>query len=279
LTEKTQDAVCPIYIPFWEKNFEVAQSRRDGSHKWVAMPTKQDGKGYRRLVRHPRGWEFFGIWCAMVELAAKQSTRGVFQDENGPLSVDDIADAIGASSEQAQSAMEILASPGIDWLCLPTQSQLGATSEPAMSTRQDTTIQDKTTQHSAREIVKLEDRDPNTDPALIVAEVVEMYRLGGKNAPQEHADHAVRVLIGKPPATRHRLRNYVAWAFATGQWPNPAKTKSLYNLLRDGDWDVDLSMRTLPEVSNPARLDTTQLAAAEYLKRKAAREKAAHEPN
>jgi hypothetical protein len=89
-----------------------------------------------------------------------------------------------------------------------------------------------------------------TDEALAfirseVDAVLELYRKGGKNAPQEHADMAARVLLGKPPATRHRLRKYVEWAFLN-QWGTPRTTKSLYRLLQDGDWDVEITERQLP---------------------------------
>jgi hypothetical protein len=89
-------------------------------------------------------------------------------------------------------------------------------------------------------------KSENTDEIReIVEDVCRMYREGGKNAPQGHADLAAQVLLGKPPETRHRLRKYVEWAFRE-QWHTPGKTKSLYNLLKDGDWDVEITERALP---------------------------------
>jgi hypothetical protein len=53
------------------------------------------------------------------------------------------------------------------------------------------------------------------------------------------------------------------WALAVGRWPSAAKTKALVNVLRDGDWDVELAVRSLP----PASADSPRaavVAAAEH---------------
>ena len=39
----------------WDKNFEVSQSRRDKPHDWVSIPTKHDGKSYRRIMLREDG--------------------------------------------------------------------------------------------------------------------------------------------------------------------------------------------------------------------------------
>ena len=87
------------------------------------------------------------------------------------------------------------------------------------------------------------------DTVHIVEAVAQMYRDGGVAVAQGVLDTAVRILLGKPPETRHRLREYVRWAFTPldrgggGRWPNPSKTKGLLQLLKDGEWDVDVSFR------------------------------------
>jgi len=88
----------------------------------------------------------------------------------------------------------------------------------------------------------------------IVEQVCELYQRGGKPVPAGHAQMAVLLLLSKPPEHRERLLLYVQWAFVN-IWPNPKKTKGLYNLMRDGDWDVELCERTLPAVREDEGLE------------------------
>ena len=145
-----------LSIKGWNNYFEVSQSRRVSSGKpltWVAMPTKQDGKGYRRLIRiaSDRAPSVFGVWCAMVQLSAKMPVRGVFRDEDGPLTCEDISDATGFDLESIEYAVSICKDKRIGWLCGKIESSLGADSEhgesmvyPQDRTVQDITVQDKT---------------------------------------------------------------------------------------------------------------------------------------
>ena len=75
-------------------------------------------------------------------------------------------------------------------------------------------------------------------PAEIVAETANLYSRGGRPAPRGHQQFAVQMLMKaeKP----ERLLKYVQWAFASRLWREPAKTKSLLQLLKDGDWDCDI---------------------------------------
>lgn len=101
----------------WDKNFEVAQSRRSvGPLAWVGVPTKHDGKSYRRLIRLPNGPALFAGWILIVQIAAKCPVRGVLADADGPLSADDMAEKTGAPAGTFADALEILSSEPIGWL-------------------------------------------------------------------------------------------------------------------------------------------------------------------
>lgn len=80
-------------------------------------------------------------------------------------------------------------------------------------------------------------------PAEIVVATASLYAQGGRPAPLGHQQFAVQLLMNveKP----ERLLRYVEWAFASRLWREPAKTKGLLQLLKDGDWDVDLTPRTI----------------------------------
>lgn len=61
----------------WEKHFEHADTRKALYRmSWVKLPTKQEGDGYCTLVDHPQGFAHFGVWTAILQLAAKSRVRG-----------------------------------------------------------------------------------------------------------------------------------------------------------------------------------------------------------
>ena len=115
---------------------------------------------------------------------------------------------------------------------------------------------------------------PPAGPSLaeIVATVAEMYAAGGVPVPEEHQRMAVQMLMGVPPDRPPRLARYVAWAFASGKWPAPAKTKTLLNLIRDGDWDVEITQRILPQARDPAGKNAAADAVTMRFRERMARE-------
>jgi hypothetical protein len=104
-------------IKGWDTSgFEVSQnSRTRGPLKWVAIPTKHDGKGFRRLMRHKEGAALFGCWCLIVQVAAKCPTRGVLADDDGPLSSSDLHLKTGAPEKLMAEALKVL-SEEVGWL-------------------------------------------------------------------------------------------------------------------------------------------------------------------
>ncbi len=126
----------PTYkIRHWGKVYEVSDAKRTGNGKplsWVALPTKHDGRGYRRLMRRDDGVEIFGAFVLMVEVAAKLPVRGILSDDDGPLTLDDLADKTGARIESFGKAIQVLTSKevGINWIEIvqhtPTYPELGS---------------------------------------------------------------------------------------------------------------------------------------------------------
>jgi hypothetical protein len=116
---------------------------------------------------------------------------------------------------------------------------------------------------------------PALAPPRILEELRQIYSQGGVPIPDAHHQIALQYLSDIPVEKRARVPNYVKWAFVTGKWPSPAKTKGLLNLLRDGDWDVELTQRTLPQSAAVAQTTAPQRAQAEaerqFRERKAAR--------
>ncbi len=76
-----------LRIKDWDLHFGNSHSRKVvGPLRWVAIPTKHDGSGYRDLVTRPNGAAFYGAWVAMVAVAGKAPVRGYLIDDRTPLS-------------------------------------------------------------------------------------------------------------------------------------------------------------------------------------------------
>jgi hypothetical protein len=105
-------------IKNWDEHFENAQSRKCHGMKmsWVKIPNKHDGKGYRRLLRHPEFGNIFAAWILMVEVASRQKVRGTLADIDGPFTAEDLSDCTGFAQKWFELALETLADPKIGWL-------------------------------------------------------------------------------------------------------------------------------------------------------------------
>lgn len=106
-------------IAKWDETFEVSDAKRAGPNRpllWVAMPTKHDGKRYRRLARDPEAVPVFCAWCLICQVAAKMPTRGVLHDGDKALSAQDLADATGFPASIFETAFNVLTRQDIGWL-------------------------------------------------------------------------------------------------------------------------------------------------------------------
>lgn len=135
----------PLYqIVEWDRDFEVSQTRRTAKtagakHHWVAIPNKHDGKGYLRVASQKNGVQIFAAWCLMVQLASKMPIRGILADEDGPLTLEDMAIKTRMPVSIFEQAVQYLTRPEIGWLRVcdyhseHTMSALGAHSERSAS--------------------------------------------------------------------------------------------------------------------------------------------------
>lgn len=103
-------------IKDWDKHYEISQSRKYKNMRWVAVPNKHDGKGYRRITKHPRGAEIFTAWVLIVEVASKMEVRGLLKDADGPLTPQDLSDKTGFNAEIFSLAFEVLTQPRFGWI-------------------------------------------------------------------------------------------------------------------------------------------------------------------
>lgn len=110
------EAMKVLRIKHWNEGFENATSRKLKSPlPWVAIPTKHDGKGYRKLIRHANGVAFYGVWVLLVAVAAKSKLRGCLVDDDGPLSDEDLSIKTDAPADLIGQAVAHLVE-NIGWL-------------------------------------------------------------------------------------------------------------------------------------------------------------------
>ena len=143
----------PLVIANWEDGFEIAQSRRRaGRLSWVAMPTRHDSRGYRRLIRSDGGVRAFACWVVMVQVAARSSIRGVLADDRGiPLSCLDLEAMTDIPASYFEQSIPLLCDIG--WLLCPesyaSQTKVGEPTEHGMSTVQTDSTKQNTTVNSS----------------------------------------------------------------------------------------------------------------------------------
>lgn len=106
-----------ITIRNWDAHFEKAQTRKiEGPLSWVAIPTKHDGKSFRRLMAHDNGPAFYAVWVLLVQVAAKQKRRGVLADDDGPLTTTDIHLKTALPKDLVDAGIKVLSSKEIGWV-------------------------------------------------------------------------------------------------------------------------------------------------------------------
>ncbi len=134
----------------WERNYTVSQNRKNDPDKplpWVAMRTKHDGKGFRRVMRLPNSMELMGAWMLIVEVAAKCPTHGKLEDSDGPLTAIDLADKTGGDEQVFERALQVFSTKGIEWL---SATALPEHSQSIQTTGQDVTVRDGTEQNGTK---------------------------------------------------------------------------------------------------------------------------------
>jgi hypothetical protein len=180
----------PWMIADWEKNFEISQSRRRaGRLSWVAMPTRHDSRGYRRLIRSEDGVRHFACWVALVQVSARCEDRGTLASDTGvALTTEDFEAMTDIPADMFDRAIPILCAIG--WIICPSRSEVGAHSEHTpsmvgahsehgMSTVQNNTEQDKTKQ-TLQDLKKAHRSIQTTEAKRIYDQIPSKRRRGYK---------------------------------------------------------------------------------------------------
>ena len=103
-------------IKDWDTAFECAASRKLAKVTYLQLRCKVDGLAYRRLMRRTGGLEAYGVFMALVQVAAKCDVRGVLARDGKPLSMIDLEDLTSIPKDAIEKAIEILTLADIGWL-------------------------------------------------------------------------------------------------------------------------------------------------------------------
>jgi hypothetical protein len=139
----------------WERCYTVSQNRKNDPGKplpWVAMRTKHDGKGFRRVMRLPDAMALMGAWMLIVEVAAKCPTHGRLVDADGPLSALDLADKTGGDEAIFERALQVFSTKDIAWLTTTAVEGSGRAFGLRDGTGQDGMERDETERNGTKSI-------------------------------------------------------------------------------------------------------------------------------
>ena len=104
-----------LRIKDWHK-YEFGDFKRTRRPEWYPKRVAHDGKSYKRLMRVKDGWQHYAAFTLMEAIAAKSPLRGWLIDENGPLSVGDMALVTECPEKVFENAVKPLLEIG--WLVL-----------------------------------------------------------------------------------------------------------------------------------------------------------------
>jgi len=109
----------PIYaVKDWNELYETHDTRKiKGPLKYVMMPNRWDGGGYRRVMSEPDGMALYAAWMVILQVASRLPKRGVLADADGfPITAEEISFKTGAPVEMLERAFRVLSDRKIGWL-------------------------------------------------------------------------------------------------------------------------------------------------------------------
>lgn len=125
-------------IKDWDLAFEDRHSREISELKYLRVYTlERRSEAFSVLFSSKSGIFAYGMFWAIVQIAARLPTRGVLEDERGPLTVERIAARLHTQKKHVLQAFAILTSPEVGWLipnvradCAPTMRRSRADDAP-----------------------------------------------------------------------------------------------------------------------------------------------------
>lgn len=124
----------PTYaVKNWSAHFETAETRKLKNLRWVPIPNKHDGLGYRRVAAQTNAAELFAAWILILEVCSKgpPEQRGHLLREQDALGANHLAMMTGFPADMFQRALEFFSSPQQGWLIVEGQGETKSPVVPA----------------------------------------------------------------------------------------------------------------------------------------------------
>lgn len=102
----------------WNETYETAETRKLERLRWVPVPNKHDGLGYRRIVAQKDGVQLFAAWVLLLEVASKgpKAERGILARDGKPLTPEGLALMTGFPAAIFHRAFDFFTHPEQRWL-------------------------------------------------------------------------------------------------------------------------------------------------------------------
>lgn len=136
-------------IKDWESIYETSETRKRRELRWVPIPNKHEGLGFRKVMRERDGAALLGTWLLLIQIASKgaPNERGTLTRDGKALSPEDMALITGASAESFKRALKFF-SDTVDWLTItgisPVPADLASVAcvaiTPSIPTPKDTPV-------------------------------------------------------------------------------------------------------------------------------------------
>lgn len=133
-------------IKDWDKHYETAETRKLVSLRWLPIPNKHDGLGFRRIAAQSNAAELFTAWILILQVASKgrgPEERGNLLRGQEALGDEDLAIMTGFPKAIFTAALDFFSSSKQGWLLVhedelplsagvPAESPAKAGSSPAV---------------------------------------------------------------------------------------------------------------------------------------------------
>jgi hypothetical protein len=105
-------------IAEWARHFETYETKKLEALKWVAVPNKHDGLGFRSISAERDGIALYGAWVLILQLASKspKEKRGQLIRGKVPIDAHGMSLMTGFPKKVFERALDFFSNPRIGWI-------------------------------------------------------------------------------------------------------------------------------------------------------------------
>ena len=105
-------------IANWDQVYENHETRKLPRLRWVPVPNKHDGLGFRLMANEKDACDLYAAWNLIVQVASKseKGERGILRRGVSPLNVNNLALMTGFPARIFERAFAFFSQPIIGWL-------------------------------------------------------------------------------------------------------------------------------------------------------------------